>query len=90
MPWSTARLKADERLLSLLGAAVGHRLFLLQKRPANVFAKTGENELRGPGHKTGQFGFLRREYRGRSLLCGVQRCSALRWVEGEGPSAGQG
>ena len=65
--------KADERLLSLLGAAVDHRLFLFAKTSCERFCKKPvEAERHGPGHKAERFRFLRREYRGREPF--VRRC----------------
>ena len=42
----------------------------------------------GAAGQTVKLNFSGQEYRGRSLLCWVQVCNALRWVQGEVPCAG--
>ena len=70
--------RADERLRSLPGAADGHRLFLLQKHPANGFAKPMETKTSGPRPRLRVSDSIGGSTEGDSLLCGVQRCHALR------------
>ena len=69
--------RADERLLSLLGIADDHRLILLQKHPANGFAKPMETETSSPRSRLRSSDFIGGSTEGGSPLCGVQRCRAL-------------